>query len=246
MRGDRAPAPQRPPIRAVVFDFDGLLCDTESSGYESVRDIFAEHGLTLTPAEWARRWVGRRSAGRWVEDLEAALGRRLDRPALVERRRKIHHGRALQAPLRPGALDRILEARAAGLPTAVASSSHRPWVTGHLQRLGVDRLIDVVVCGDDVGDRSKPDPAVFLAAADALGVPPASMVVFEDSSHGITAARAAGAGLVIAVPNDVTVHLDLSDADLVVGSLADITLAEVLAGTGRSPPRGPGEAAGRP
>jgi beta-phosphoglucomutase-like phosphatase (HAD superfamily) len=135
----------------------------------------------------------------------------------------------------PGVLDRLDEAAGRGLKTAVASSSERPWVEGMLGSRGLlPRFHVIATRGGAV--RAKPEPDVYLAALAALGAPAARAVAFEDSANGVAAAKAAGL-FCVAVPNEVTRRLDLSRADLIVPSLADVTLADLerrgFGGTGR-------------
>jgi HAD superfamily hydrolase (TIGR01509 family) len=129
-------------------------------------------------------------------------------------------------PLLPGVEALLREAKALGLGRAVASSSSCGWVEGWLSRHGIRELVDVVVARDDVR-RVKPEPELFLLAASRLGVPPAGCVVFEDSPNGMRAALAAGMRCV-AVPNALTRPLLRPDVDLVLGSLAERSLGEVL------------------
>jgi len=130
-------------------------------------------------------------------------------------------------PLMPGVEALLRDARALGLGRAVASSSSCGWVDGWLRRHGIRDLLDVVVARDDVR-RTKPDPELFLLAASRLGVEPGACVVFEDSPNGMRAAVAAGMRCV-AVLNALTRSLPRPDVDLVLESLAERSLAQVLA-----------------
>jgi HAD superfamily hydrolase (TIGR01509 family) len=207
----------------LVFDFDGLICDTESTEYEAVRRVYQEHGLELALEDWLPS-VGA-VAPDWVADLEAVLGRPLDRSVLQAARRA--HGAELLAALAPlpGVLTLLDAARAAGVPCGVASNAQAVWVEGHLERLGVAERFGVVVSVDRV-DRPKPDPEPYLLAVAALGAAPAEAVALEDSATGAAAARAAGL-FTVAVPGPMSAHQDLSDADLVVTSLGEVTLADL-------------------
>jgi beta-phosphoglucomutase-like phosphatase (HAD superfamily) len=113
-----------------------------------------------------------------------------------------------------------------GLKLAVASSSRRAWVEGHLERLGLLSYFQVIRTKEDVA-LTKPDPALFLRAAEGLGVPPRETIVLEDSQNGVRAARFAGA-FTVAVPNALTRHLDLSQANLLLESLGDLPLWDLL------------------
>jgi len=130
---------------------------------------------------------------------------------------------------RPGAVDWIASARRLGLPLAVASSSPHSWVDGHLTRLGLFGLFDAVICSDDVPPgRTKPNPDLFLRAAEILNVQPGECLVLEDSPNGVRAGRAAGC-FVIAVPNPMTALLPFDGQDLRLESLAELSLDVLLA-----------------
>jgi HAD superfamily hydrolase (TIGR01509 family) len=175
---------------AVVFDFDGLLMDTESTSYESWRYEWEQWGLTLEPATFFADHGGDLTEQRFAE-LAAAAGRAFDRN--LSRRRRMAYRDRLHASLDllPGLRDWLQEARRAGIRLAVASSSPRHWVTGHLGRVGVEREFEVFACGDEVA-APKPAPDVYLLALARLGVTGAQAVAVEDTAHGVAAAKAAG------------------------------------------------------
>lgn len=213
-------------IRAIIFDFDGLLIDTEGPDYDAWQQIYQEYGAHLELALWAQ-CIGR-SADFFdpIADLERRVGRTLDRESLLDRQRAAHRTLIERQPLLPGVRDWIVRAGDLGLKVGIASSSTRDWVTGHLERLGMMDAWDCIRCWGDV-ERAKPDPDLYLAVMDSLGVSPEETIALEDSPNGIMAARRAGI-FCVAVPNPLTAALDLSGADLVVPSLAEVTLDEVL------------------
>ena len=220
-------------VGAVVFDFDGLILDTETPEYETIRDEFAAHGVALPLEEW-QQVVGRVDHPHWLDRLEAALGRPVaDRTAVLERRRAAHHRHIADQHVLPGVEALLDEAEARRVPVAVASSSPTDWVEGHLERLGLRPRVAAVRCGDQV-PRAKPWPDVFLAALDAVGVPADRAVALEDSHHGSRAAAAAGLACVV-VPNPITRGQDVDHADLVVGSLADLRWDDLVALVRRGP-----------
>lgn len=220
--GDASTPPAAGPPHALVFDFDGLILDTEWCEYHSVAAVFDEHGLELVLEEW-QTIVGTADHPHWSEMLEVALGRPLlDRDEVVERRRDHHHLLIREEVVLPGVEALLEQAEAAGVALAVASSSPRDWVEGHLDRLGLLSRFAAVRTRDDV-HRAKPDPALYLAATEAVGADPGRSVALEDSRHGVTSAKAAGLACV-AVPNRITAGLDLSHADAVVASLAEVDL----------------------
>ncbi len=214
-------------IRALVFDFDGLILETETPAYETWADIYREHGHELPLDRWFE-YIGREGGFFDAADQLAALvGEGFDREAARARRdaRKTELIAALD--VMGGVREYVGDAKRLGLRLAVASSSSRKWVLGHLERLRLHTEWDAVLTRDDVA-RTKPAPDLYLAAVKALGVAPHEAVAFEDSMNGITAAKAAGL-LCVAVPNALTAGMDLSQADLRLGSLADMPLERLLA-----------------
>ena len=215
-------------LKAFVFDFDGLILDTEGPVYRSWLEVYRAHGEELPFDRWIEI-VGSSTAtfdprGHLEERLGRALG-----PEVLEQRIQRRTEMVLAESVLPGVIDLVEAARAAGLKVGVASSSTRDWVSGHLERLGLLQQFDCVRCRDDV-PRVKPAPDLYLAITDCLGVAPAESVAIEDSPHGITAAKAAGL-LCIAIPNPITSGLDLSHADLLLPTLAGVSpagLAEKL------------------
>lgn len=211
------------PYKALVFDFDGLILETETPVYQSWQEVYREHGLDLPMEIWSEV-IGRAHHFDPLAHLEEKLGRKVD-PEVVERRkaRRVQMIESLEAL--PGVYQAVSEARRLGLKLGVASSSSRRWVTGHLERLGLADF-ECIRCGDDI-EHAKPAPDLYLAVCDCLGVSPAEAVAFEDSANGVAAAKAAGLKCV-AVPNDMTAGMDLSAADLNLDSLAALPLGEIL------------------
>ena len=213
-------------IRALVFDFDGLILETETPAYESWAEIFREHGHELPLDRW-HDYIGSDTGFDPAGHLAALVGEGFDRDA-TQRRRDARKNELVEAlEVMVGVHDYIADARRLGLHLAVASSSSRAWVLGHLQRLGIEAHWDVVRCREDVA-RTKPAPDLYLAAVDALGVAPSEAVAFEDSANGIAAAKDAGL-LCVAVPNALTAGMDLSRADLRLATLAETPLERLLA-----------------
>ena len=211
--------------RAVLFDFDGTILDTETPEFEEWRAAFRARGHDLTLEVWQHS-VGTVGAYDPCAHLADLTGVPLDHEALRQQVYARHQTRCEAQPLLPGVVDRVREARAAGLKTAVASSSISEWVEGWLARHRIHDLFDAVCTRDQVA-QVKPAPDLFLLAAARLGVAPEECLAFEDSPNGIRAARAAGMRCV-AIPNPLTRHLPLGEADLVVESLADHSLDEIL------------------
>ena len=213
---------------ALLFDFDGLILDTETCTYETVAAIFAEHGAVLDLAWW-HSILGTADHPHWVEVLAAQIGRPLDRETLVAQREERRLAILHELPVCAGVVDLLDEADACGVPAAVVSSSASDWVDGHLARLGLRSRFAEVVTRDHVGGdhrRTKPAPDLYVTAAAALAVEPTRCVVLEDSPNGVAAGRAAGMA-VVAVPGPMTTGLDFAAADLVVTSLAEVGLSHL-------------------
>jgi len=218
-------------MRLVVFDFDGLILDTEVPVYDAWQTIYAEHGQTLQFDKWAQ-CIGTHDVFDPAVELATLCGRTLDCAALTERHRVDCDALIAHETVRPGVRDYVLEARRLGIRLGVASSSSRQWVDGHLTRLGLREHFEVLRCRDDV-KIVKPDPALYLAVLEATGLSATDAVAIEDSPNGVWAAKRAGLKCV-AVPNALTARLDLAHADLRLDSLAEVPLAELLARLGRA------------
>ena len=212
-------------IRAIVFDFDGLILDTEEPIYRSWREVYEAHGETLPFERWVQT-VGSTTANFHPQHhLEERLGRPLSQD-VVEGRIGRRTELILAQQLLPGILNYIDAGKSLGLKLGVASSSTRDWVSGHLERLGILGRFDCVRCRDDVTN-AKPAPDLYIAVLDCLGVSHSEALAIEDSPNGVTAAKQAGM-LCVAIPNSITVRLDLSHADLVLRSLSEVTLPDLL------------------
>ena len=214
------------PIRAFLFDFDGLILDTETASRAGWRWLFEQHGHELPDDLWIAV-VGTHSSWDIWGHLEELIGEPLDRDAWNEQR-YAHELSLLEAErLRPGILDYFTYAQQHGLKRAIVSSSSRRWIDMHLQRLEQAVGWDAILTADRDAGRAKPNPTMYLEALDLLGVDADEAVVFEDSPNGVAAGKAAGV-FVVGVPNDVTREVGLDAADLVVDSLADLPPAELL------------------
>ena len=212
-------------MKLIVFDFDGLILDTEVPVYDAWQEIYGDHGHELPFAQWAE-CIGTADVFDPCADLAGRVGRVLDAGALRRRHRTRTDTLIAAQSVRPGVRERIEEAAALGLALGVASSSDRAWVHGHLGRLGLVDRFQAIRCREDVS-RVKPDPALYRAVVDSLGVRPDEALALEDSPNGVLAAKRAGL-VCVAVPNALTARLDLRHADLVVGSLADVSLAGLI------------------
>jgi HAD superfamily hydrolase (TIGR01509 family) len=213
-------------VRAVVFDFDGLILDTETPIFEALAQVYDRHGHVLERDFW-RTVIGRgHDYFDPMADLERRLGHGLDQEALRADELSLRNELLAVQPVLPGVLDWRAEADALGLRQGVASSSSRAWVLGHLERLGLAGGWDCIRCGDEVA-AAKPAPDVYLAVVDCLGLEAGMVLAIEDSAPGVASAKAAGLHCV-AVPSRMTAGSDFSRADLLLDSLDGVTLGEVL------------------
>lgn len=213
------------PTSAVIFDFDGLIIDSETPLFDIWASVYASHGATLSMQEWQHA-LGTQGGFDPFAHLSTMLAQALDRDTLASFVRDEHWRLCGDQPLLPGVRDRIDEARTLSLGVAVASSSPLAWVHPWLEHHGLLPRLDTVCTRDDV-QHVKPAPDLFLLAAERMRVDPAACVVFEDSPNGLRAAHAAGMQAV-AVPNSLTRGLLRPGPHLVLDSMADMTLREIL------------------
>ncbi len=213
-------------VRGLLFDFDGLIVDTETPAQASWQQVYREHGHELPLEQWLTL-VGTIGAPfdpyAHLEELTGPL----DRETVLQRRRDHELSLTDVEDLRPGIQEYLEQAQTLGLKTAIVSSSTQDWINLHLARLERAEHFDAIVAADHDTARAKPAPTLYLEALDLLGLAPVEAIAFEDSPNGIKAANAAGI-FCVAVPNSVTAALGLDEADLVLGSLAELPLSKLL------------------
>jgi HAD superfamily hydrolase (TIGR01509 family) len=213
---------------AVVFDFDGVILDSETPEFESHRLIYERCGIALTPDEWVDQigiWVEGHGQ-RWFKRLRELSAGAPDHETFKAEKQRLFQELVAAEPMH-GILDLLEALDEAGIPTAIASSASARWVLSSAERVGVRDRFSTIVTADDV-DRRKPAPDVYLEALRRLGAKPERSIAIEDSAPGIAAARAAGMKTV-AIPHWLTERHDLSAADLRVLHAGDLTLARLEA-----------------
>ena len=212
-------------LRAVIFDFDGLILDTEVPEYTAWCEFYATRSAHL-PLELWQAAIGTRDGFDPYAHLFDLTGLPVDRvlARATVKQRALELIQALE-PL-PGVAELLVEARSLGLAVGLASSSDRDWIEGHLGRLSLSEHFDAIACASSSGLPAKPDPAVYFEVMRQLEVEPAETLALEDSRNGVLAAKAAGV-CCIAVPNSVTETMDFSCADHCLPTLTQLSLADI-------------------
>ncbi len=211
-------------MKALIFDFDGTILDTETPEFVAWTALYQRFEQVLNTQDWGRgigTWGG---FDPWL-DLEQKIGYALPRETLQAEHReevlRLIHASSLLA----GTKELILEAKAAGLQLAIASSSDYDWVSGWTQKHGILEYFDATATRYEV-EKVKPDPALFLLALHKLGLSAHEAVVLEDSPNGAKAALAAGIACVV-IPNSVTKNLEFPSGVIRLETLANISLLEL-------------------
>ncbi|MBD1379516.1 HAD family hydrolase [Metabacillus arenae] len=212
-------------IKAVIFDFDGLILDTETHQYEALVEIFKENGSVLPLPIW-QKVIGTSSDFKPFKYLEEQTKKKHNQQQLEDLLKERFHSRLVSEKARPGVEDYLAAAHSLGLKIALASSSNFEWVSTHLKNLGLFEKFECIRTSDDV-EKVKPDPALYLKAAKCLGVEPEECLVFEDSANGALAAKNAGMSCVI-FPNQVTQDLEFCEVNHRLESMAEMELEKLI------------------
>ncbi len=221
-----SPPPAKPKSPSEIVTFTYKFAGMCSAGLSIIRSLetFEEHGLVVPEAQWASLLGASADPPEAYDLLEKHLGKPVDRTTI--------HNRVMARELQllesedvlPGVRELINTAQVADLSLAVASSSERVWVEGLLTQHDLIEAFDTIVCAEDVAN-TKPHPDLFLKALELLNIEPNEAIVFEDSQHGVKAARAAGI-FCVAVPNKVTQCLVFEEANLVISSMDVFSLRD--------------------
>jgi HAD superfamily hydrolase (TIGR01509 family) len=209
-------------IKAVLFDFDGVLVDTEWAIYQAWRRTFEAHGHELPLAVYTRCIGSDFATWSPKTHLEELTGLAFDWHDLDARRQQEIIDDLGDAGPMAGVEEMLGKIATGGLPMAVVSSSSHRWVDGWLEKLGLTGHFETTVCRGDA-PRIKPAPDLFVEAARRLAVEPGGCLVIEDSHNGLLAAKAAGMRVWV-VPNRVTEGLDFTAADGIFRSLPECAM----------------------
>lgn len=212
-------------IKGVIFDFDGLIVDTETTWYEAFKEVFWEsHHISLDLMKYSECiGTGNDVLYRYFREI---AGDSVN-CELLEEHAAVRYESMMKAPdLREGVKEYLDEAKQHHMKIALASSSSKQWVHTYLEKLNIIEYFEVINTKDDVSN-IKPDPELYNKTLMDLGLSPKETIVFEDSLNGLRAAKQAGIRCVI-VPNNVTRHLKFEHFDDRIDSMAEITLSELL------------------
>jgi len=206
-------------LRAVIFDFDGTMIDTEMPWYQAWQEIYQLYQMELPLSLWGQA-IGTHGGFDPISHLESLTNIKLHQETMTA----LHRRRALELialqPLRPGIWALIRQARQAGLKLGIASSSPFDWVMPYLERFSLSGYFDAVCTADDV-ERVKPDPALYMLALERVGVASQEAVAIEDSLNGALAARRAGLPCLV-VPNAATSHFIFPADAMQLASLEEV------------------------
>jgi HAD superfamily hydrolase (TIGR01509 family) len=215
-------------ITALLFDFDGVIVDTEVSTFQSWRDTYAEYGVDLALEDWLPAvGTGSSTSGAFdaVAHLERLTGTTVDREAVVARRSRRKAELYSRAPLLPGVRERLAEARERGIRTAIVTRNRADRVKAHCGTVGLDHQWHALICANKEPTRDKVE--LYRHALAVLEVHADQALAFEDSPSGVRAARRARV-LCVAVPNEITRGAAFDEADVLLSSLAEQSLDEIL------------------
>jgi HAD superfamily hydrolase (TIGR01509 family) len=213
-------------IKGIIFDFDGLICDTETPELRAWEALFADNSLTF-PFERYQETIGAvHNDDTPFIFLEEMLNHPINRAEVKEKFTFFRNKLIEIEPIRPGILDYLNQAKEIGLQIGLASSSPRSWIDFHLNRLLITDFFGCIKTFNDVS-KTKPDPELFIKALECMNLKPREVVALEDSPNGVFAAKKAGI-YVSVFPNEVTSIFEFAGADLVVDSLEEMPLKKLL------------------
>jgi len=210
-------------IRALIFDFDGVVVDTELPSFLSWKTVYSLHRLQLSEEDWISYFLGE---GENLMELLRKRSLRAPQRGLSRTREEIKLALSLQQPLCPGVSNWLFAAKEQGLKLAIATNGSSNWVRTHLDRFGLNSTFEAIVTARDV-KKPKPAPDVFLLAADQLGVHPNEALIVEDSPIGVMAAKAAQMSCVV-VKNSLTQKMAFPSYGVNIGSLDSASLVDTI------------------
>jgi beta-phosphoglucomutase family hydrolase len=216
-------------IKAVIFDMDGVIVDSEPTHIAAEKQTLLKHGMKITTEE-LRTYTGT-TADFEFNDLIRKYKLNVTAKTLFDEKEVIMF-KLLEERTEPtkGVIDLIRNLKQQGFKLGVATSGHRKLAHYYLKKLGIESFFDTVVCAEDI-TRSKPDPEIFLKAAERLGAEPSECLVIEDAKFGVEAAKKAGMKAV-GYRNPSSGNQDLSKADWIVSDFAKLDVRKLLRAEG--------------
>lgn len=213
-------------LHAIIYDFDGLIIETERPSYQSWLEVYQSFGHSLPFSTWSIIIGTTRGDFNPKLELEKLVGGKVDWE-VVEARRQASENALIEAqPVLPGVEGYLRDSKRLGMKIGLASNSSRRWVIGHLSRIGLVDYFDCICTADEV-EHLKPDPEAYQLVLNGLGVRAEEAIALEDSPIGVKAAKSAGL-YCVAVPNEMTRQLSLAQADLRLESLTEMPLEVLL------------------
>ncbi|WP_142288187.1 HAD family phosphatase [Bacillus sp. EAC] len=211
-------------MKAIIFDFDGLIVDTESVWFDAYREVLLEYEFDLSLEKFSEV-IGTHDDILY-DYLKQNIKIPFERDLIESSVEKLVKTKLDEPALRENVEDYLITAKEAGLIIGLASSSSREWVEGFLKKLNIYEYFSVIKTREDVSN-VKPNPELYCKAIEELGVTASEAIAFEDSLNGLIAAREAGLRCVI-VPNSVTSHLAFENYSLRLSSMAEKSLTDVM------------------
>ncbi|MGP5093126.1 HAD family hydrolase [Staphylococcus equorum] len=212
-------------IKGLIFDFDGLILDTETAWYESYFDVLkTKYGYDLALKDFVK-CVGANNEILF-QILRKDLGNNLNQNQIFKEVQERHKNIISEKPLREGVLDYLKEAKKLNLTIAVCTSSKKEWINKHLSDKNIINYFDYFITADDV-ERIKPHPDLFNKTVKILNFNKDELLVFEDSLNGLLSSKRAGLKTII-FPNPVTEHLNFSDATQIYRNMEEIALKDLV------------------
>ena len=203
-------------LDTVIFDFDGVLFDTEEINYQANEEAFARVGLSFSREDYARLWI---QEGLDLEDIVKKFELDITPNALRKAKNTAFEDIVRQSELEPmiGVLDSVEQLKRAQFKLAIASSNLRKNIEQIFKKVGIESLFEVVVGREDIS-QPKPAPEVFQKTLSDIGSKAETSVVVEDAPKGVDSARRARIFNVIAIPNEWTRNGDFSNASVILPS----------------------------
>lgn len=221
---DMSDSASMPDLKALIFDFDGTIIDTESTAFRAWQNIYREHGQELGIGEYAQCIGTNHDVFNPQTTLTSRVAYEINWDETTARRRMLEREFLSEQKIAPGVSELVETAKDQGIRLAIGSSSPRKWIDRVMPLPDTDRIFEVIVTSDDA--LPKPRPDIYLGVLNRLGISPAEAVVIEDSPNGALAAYRAGI-FCVTVPNVITRLLKFEYGNLKVESLAEITLDQI-------------------